>query len=249
MTPEYIYEEYRVKGRSDADIARELGKEPRFISRLRKRFGIAGRSRAEAQSLALKQGRHPHPTRGKQRPAEVRERISEGVALWWERLPADEVAAHAAKARAQWDALSDAQKENFRRQAARAVQEAARTGSKLEKYLLAELTALGYRPEFHMQFFVNERLHVDLFLPIKGVCIEVDGPTHFMDVWGEDDLAKHIARDAQKTGLVLGMGFSLIRVKHTAKSVSLKDKRQLLQKVIAALQTIQTGQVVELELA
>jgi very-short-patch-repair endonuclease len=46
-----------------------------------------------------------------------------------------------------------------------------------------------------------------------NVAIEIDGPSHFLPVWGDDALKRNQKYDQKKTGLLLGKGLSLIRVK------------------------------------
>jgi very-short-patch-repair endonuclease len=52
-------------------------------------------------------------------------------------------------------------------------------------------------------------------LPNLNIAIEVDGPSHFLPVWGEDTLNKNKQYDNKKTGLILGKGLVLIRIKQT----------------------------------
>ena len=77
---------------------------------------------------------------------------------------------------------------------------------------------------------LNERLHIDLFLPEISTAIEVDGPPHFEPVWGEEALSRTQRSDQQKTGLLLSSGFVLIRVKQI-KGLSEKYKRETLSKI------------------
>ena len=68
---------------------------------------------------------------------------------------------------------------------------------------------------FRSQSLVNTKLQIDLFIPNINVAIEVDGPSHFLPVWGEEALAKTITYDAKKQGLILGKGLVLIRIKQS----------------------------------
>ena len=84
---------------------------------------------------------------------------------------------------------------------------------------------------------LNERLHIDLFLPDISTAIEVDGPSHFEPVWGDEALSRTQRSDQQKTGLLLSSGFVLIRVKQT-KGLSEKYKRETLSKILSELKQI-----------
>jgi len=62
-----------------------------------------------------------------------------------------------------------------------------------------------------------------------NIAIEVDGPSHFLPVWGDEVLAKNIKYDQKKTGLILGKGLKLIRIKQThdfsqARSLGVYEK-------------------------
>ena len=84
---------------------------------------------------------------------------------------------------------------------------------------------------------LNERLHIDLFLPDMATAIEVDGPSHFEPVWGEEALLRTQKADQQKTGLLLSNGFVLIRVKQQ-KGLSEKYKREILSSLTKTLDGI-----------
>jgi very-short-patch-repair endonuclease len=97
-----------------------------------------------------------------------------------------------------------------------AVRATSKTGSKLEKYLLQKLLADGYKVDFHKeQTLLNTKLQIDLFLPTHNIAIEVDGPSHFEPVWGDDSLNRNKKYDAKKEGLITGKGWGLIRIKQT----------------------------------
>ena len=75
----YLTVEYVTKKRSIYDLANEKGTYPNMIRRALVRHGLGRRSKSEAQKEALKDGRHPHPTKGKARSQEERDRIRKGV--------------------------------------------------------------------------------------------------------------------------------------------------------------------------
>jgi very-short-patch-repair endonuclease len=119
-----------------------------------------------------------------------------------------------------------------------AVRESSKTGSKLENFLLYKLLECDYKVDFHKeQILSNTRLQIDLFLPTMSVAIEVDGPSHFEPVWGEDVLKKNQKYDTKKNGLILGKELVLIRIKQT-KDYSDTRARILLEKLLDELRTI-----------
>ena len=95
-----------------------------------------------------------------------------------------------------------------------AVRESSKVGSKLEKFILNQLLKDGYKVNFHQeQTLSNTKLQIDMVLPTINTAIEIDGPSHFLPVWGEDTLKKNITYDQKKAGLILGKGMVLIRIK------------------------------------
>lgn len=118
-----------------------------------------------------------------------------------------------------------------------AVRQSSKKGSKLEHFLLENLIADGYKVEFHKeQLLANTKLQIDLFLPTMSIAIEVDGPSHFLPVWGQDTLAKNQKYDKKKTGLIIGKGLKLIRIKQIhdfSKSRAALVYEQLTQAITA----------------
>jgi very-short-patch-repair endonuclease len=61
---------------------------------------------------------------------------------------------------------------------------------------------------------------VDLFLPKYNTVVEIDGPAHYIDIWGEDALARQQKDDMTKNGILMSMGFVVVRVKIMRKNIS-----------------------------
>ena len=238
ITEEFLKEEYVKNKRSFSDIAKELGTYTNKVVREARKLGIKPRDKSEAQKVALKSGRHAHPTKGKKRTGKAKEKISNSVYDFWDNMPDDDRLQRAAVARANWENMSEEQKQNFHRLSGEAIRKASREGSKLEKFLLTALTEAGIKVEFHKEhLLLNENLHIDLFLPEINVAIEVDGPSHFEPIWGEEALERTQKSDRQKNGLILNSGFVLIRVKQK-KTISEKYKRDLSTSLICKLREI-----------
>jgi very-short-patch-repair endonuclease len=211
-----IEKHYGKEQLSFAEIASMYSTYSNKIRRDATKLGIKIRTKSEAQKIALTSGRHKHPTKGEKRSDEVKQKIGRGIMESWENLTEQELNTRKAKARENWDKLSDDEKENLVHKANLAVRKSSDEGTKLEKFLLAKLLAVGYRTEFHKeQFLSNTKLQIDLFLPSINVAIEIDGPSHFSPIWGEDALSKNIKYDNKKNGLILGRGMVLIRIKQT----------------------------------
>jgi len=205
---------YCQQNKSFQDIAILCDTYANKIRRDAKKFNIPIRDKSEAQKNALKTGKHKHPTKGTVRDIETKHKIGSSIIDFWNNLDDADLERRRDLARQNWNNLSDEQKEYMQKQANIAVREASKIGSKLENFLHKELLKDGYRVEFHKeQSLLNTKLQIDLFLPTLNVAIEVDGPSHFLPVWGDDVLDKNIKYDNKKTGLILGKGLVLIRIK------------------------------------
>ena len=207
---------YLNQNKSFADIAAIYGTYANKIRRDAKKLNIDIRTKSEAQKNALSTGKHKHPTKGKERDEDTKQKIGMGVLKSWDSLSDKEIKERKEKARLAWESLDDNTKDNILKKANQAVRDASKTGSKLEKFLFKALISDGYKAEFHKeQVLVNTKLQIDIFLPTMNTAIEVDGPSHFEPVWGDESLQRNQKYDNKKTGLILGKGWSLIRIKQT----------------------------------
>jgi very-short-patch-repair endonuclease len=204
------------------------------------KYKIPIRDKSEAQKNALETGNHKHPTKGQKRDQSTKDKIGLSVLSNWKNLESAELDRRKQNAKKRWDSLSDDQKNNMIKMANSAVRDSSKTGSKLEKYLLKELLARGYKVDFHKeQALLNTKLQIDLFLPALNVAIEVDGPSHFLPVWGEDALKRNIKYDNKKSGLILGKGLVLIRIKQTS-DFSPSRAKLILDDLISHIEKIKT---------
>jgi len=226
---------YVIKKQSFQQIAEQYNTYANKVRRDAKKFKINIRNKSEAQKNALEMGSHKHPTKGTQRPQDTKDKIGKSVLNSWENLDESELNKRKKDAQNRWNNLTQDQKDNITKLANVAVRESSKTGSKLEKYLLSELLTKGYKVDFHKeQILSNTKLQIDLFLPQLNTAIEVDGPSHFLPVWGEDTLKRNIKYDNKKTGLILGKGLVLIRIKQIGDFSPSRGKMifdQLLQEI------------------
>ena len=228
MNEQSIIDLYEQDGKSTYEIAEEIGTYPNKIRRILKKHGISLKSRSEAQKNALEGGRAKHPTGGKKRTKSERIKISSSVHKYWKGMSEDEYRNRVDGARERWYAMGESERTRLSKMALEAIQKAGKEGSKLEKFLLKELTYEGYAIEFHRKGIIpNENLEIDLYIPDLKTIIEVDGPSHFLPIWGPEKLQKQIKSDAQKTGLILSKGYVIIRIKNMGDFVSLSGKEKL----------------------
>lgn len=210
----FLQEYYVDKNKSFQDIAELVNTYPNKLRRDAKKFGIKIRSKSEAQKNALNTGKHKHPTKGKTRSEDTKEKIGSSVMNSWENLSKSELKRRSELAKLNWERLTEDEKQNRLQKANIAVRETSKSGSKLERYLLENLLRNNIKVEPHKeQMLSNTKLHIDLFLSKLNIAIEVDGPSHFSPVWGQEALKRNQDYDSKKTGLLIGKGINLIRVK------------------------------------
>lgn len=233
-----IQEYYIDKNQSFAQIAESQGTYANKVRRDAVKLGFKIRSKSEAQKLALTSGRHKHPTKGEKRSEEVKQKIGKGIMQSWDNLSIEQLHERRKKAKENWEKLSDEEKADITHKANLAVRKASDEGTKLEKFLLTKLINMGYKVEFHKeQFLSNTKLQIDLFLPIMNVAIEIDGPSHFEPIWGQDVLDKNVKYDNKKNGLIIGRGMVLIRIKQT-KDYSAARAELISSRLIGQLEAI-----------
>lgn len=208
------------------------------IRRDAKKYNIPIRNKSEAQINALKTGKHKHPTKGTVRTNDTKQKIGNGVMESWNKLSETELNIRKENSKQKWDQLSEEEKKYRLNLANQAVRNSSKKGSKLEHYLLTSLVQDSYRIEFHKeQILSNTKLQIDLFIPTMNIAIEVDGPSHFLPVWGTDTLARNKKYDEKKTGLIIGKGLKLIRIKQT-HDFSKARAKILYNKLIQAIDSI-----------
>lgn len=243
-----LRKEYEVGLKSFRDIADEYGTYANKVRRDAIKFKIKIRDKSVAQKNALKTGRSQHPTQGKERSEETKNKIGTGVMTSWENLDDETLEKRKEKARQNWENLPEEVKENILHEANAAVRQASKTGSKLELFLFNTLLQDGYVVEFHKeQNLLNTKLQLDLFLPKLNIAIEVDGPSHFAPVWGEDTLKRNKGYDNKKTGLILGKGLALIRVKQS-KDFSKARATVIYSELLKCIELIQNSKNKHIEI-
>jgi len=237
-TKELFELEYNTNEKSIADIAKQYGMSNITSYRLAKTYGIKFRSKSESQKLALEKGKAIHPTKGKIRSESVKNKIGDKRAKSWKELPEDKREELSQKAKVVWQNKPQGEKDTLFKLARKGIHKAAKEGSKLELFLCQGLADAGYTVEYHKEHVLNnQKLHLDLFLPQDNIAIEVNGLSHYEDIYGKEVLTKTQRADNEKTGLVIQSGLILIIVVGT-KSSSSTNFRNLLSKLIAQIERL-----------
>lgn len=102
------------------------------------------------------------------------------------------------------------------------------------KLIMAELTLLFP----HLELKVNDRetlesgLELDIFIPAVKFAIEVNGPTHYLPIYGEAKLGEVKHRDAHKFAEAHAKGISLFVVDSSSILVRKKSDREKLVAIV-----------------
>lgn len=236
-----LVQEYEQNKKSFQDIAKENNTYANKIRRDAIKLNITIRDKSEAQKNALNTGKINHPTKGKIRPEQTKQKIGNAVLKSWESMSDTDLKKRKLQAKINWDNKTDDEKALILREANTAVREASKKGSKLEIFLFNKLLEYGYSVDFHKeQSILNTKLQIDLFLPRDNIAIEVDGPSHFEPVWGNDALKRNKKYDNTKTGLIIGKGLFLIRIKQS-RDFSKARASIIFDHLIEAINTIKQG--------
>jgi very-short-patch-repair endonuclease len=239
MNQKQIVDLYTKENKSTYEIAEMLQTYPNKIRRILISNGVEIKDKSQAQKNAIVRGTSKIPTQGLKRTHEEKLKISEGMRQSWKNMGEAEYKERVDKARSRWYDMEEVEKDRILGLAIKGVQIAGKEGSKLEKFLQKELIKEGYRVDYHKkQLIANENLEIDMSLPELKTIIEIDGPSHFLPIWGEEKLQKQIRADAHKTGLILSKGWAIIRVKNLSDTVALSTKEHLKNKLIEILTNI-----------
>lgn len=239
MNIKKIIDMYVEQNKSTYEIAMEFNTYPNKIRRLLIKNGVELKDKSEAQKNAIQSGKSIHPTLGKQRSTQEKLKISNGIKKYWEDMDDKTYETKVKQAKRRWENMAESEKTKMLDAAIKAIQIAGKEGSKLEKYLYQEITGAGYRVDFHKKYLIqNENLEIDMYIPELKTIIEVDGPSHFLPIWGEEKLQKQIKADNNKSGLILSKGLAIIRIKNLSDSVCLVDKEKLKVDLLKILATI-----------
>lgn len=203
------------------------------VRRLATQYGIPLRNKSEAIKNALENGVLQHPTKGKLRSEDFKRRISETTLNYWQTLEQTELESRQKTAKENWEKLNPNQREKFIIKGREAVRETAKSGSKLECVIADGLRAAGFNVIQHTKSLkFGEQLELDILVPEAAAVIEIDGPSHFLPIWGDEALTKTIASDMKKNGLILAAGFTMIRVKCISRTESIILQEELIARLV-----------------
>jgi len=222
-----------------------------YVNKIRRfliKNGVQIRSNAESQKLALSTGRNQHPTLGKKRTREEKSKIAMAVSKAWSNMSDEKRDEFKKGAKERWHNLPQKERDELNLAAKKGMQQAAAHGSKMEKFIQEELESLGIPVIFHKKGLVgNPNLEVDIFVPSYNTAIEIDGPTHFFPIFGQERLEKTIDSDREKIGLLIAGGLNILRIKHLSKNASLSKAKKMALAIVKFLESIESQTKAELK--
>lgn len=236
---QYLLEEFSNKKASTYEIAEKLKTYPNMVRRALTYHGIKLHDRKEAQKNALEKGRAKHPTAGTHRSLETKHKIGSGLSKTWSNFSKEKIEKIKEIRRKAWADMGEEKQKEIKKMAAEAIAKTAKDGSQLEKFLYTALITEGYKVTFHAEKIIdNKKMHVDLFLHMEGIAIEVDGFSHFYPVYGEEKLKKRIEADQRKSGLLLMNGYTVIRICNINRSNSQTQMREFTTELLKVIKEL-----------
>lgn len=243
---EWLTDQYATQNKSSYAIAEELNVNQSRVYRAIKKLGIT-RDASEAQKVSLKENRRKHPTKGKKRTDAERLAISAGKEKFLQNLDDDEKQEYkemlSAASKKYWETVDPERRQAIMKENHKRVRQTAKHGSKLERVVWNVLAQAGYNDAIpHQKGLVpNSKLEVDIWVPSLGTAIEIDGPSHFKPIYGEEKLRKTQQQDRQKSGLILGAGYIMVRIKCIKNKPSQIQLARLGEQLVEALDKISKG--------
>jgi very-short-patch-repair endonuclease len=219
-------------------LAKLTGTYVNKIKRDAKKFGVKTDTKSESQAKALRTGAISHPTMGKERSDETKDKIGKSRRETWKEMSDDER-----------ESLSKARKAQYKKQKipphlspnkATNLQKAAKFGSKIELAILQYLRDFWSCEHQAEDQLGQETYHVDIMIRELNIAIEVDGPAHYKEIWNADKLNKTKQKDERKTELITSSGYALIRA-IADKKFSKSYGEELAEKVREACVNISNG--------
>jgi len=251
-----IIDMYVEENMSTRAIADTFSTYPNKIRRALVSSGIELRSKSDAQKEALKSGRHSHPTKGKPRPEEVKDKISISLEKAWSEVSDKERSRRSALAKKQWENMPEQEKIDLRKKASEALFLTIKEGSKPERFLYEKLQQAGHEVFLHKKDMIEgKKYEMDLFLPEISTIIEVDGPQHFEPVFGEKTLREYVKHDIIKNGILIRRGYCVVRIKYLCTTFTRAAGRRLWNLVEPVVHQIenkfppQNKRLIELEIS
>lgn len=209
-----LIHEYITLEKSTSQIAKEYNTYPTTIMRLLDKYQIPKRTASESLGLAHKKGLREAPFKDGM-PEHIKNKIGASAETSWTESRKEK---QSKDMKEKWKTISEEEKQDQLTKMHQKLRITANAGSRLEKAVEIYLVKKGYIVEPHKNLLQNNKLEVDLYLSNLSTIIEINGPSHYKPIWGEEQLDAQQKADRQKRGNLLVAGFRLIIIKMVARS-------------------------------
>ena len=184
---------------------------------------IKKRSKSEAQKNYIKRT-GTHQRSGTKHTDETREQISDAMRAVYDGPEGDEIREKISQQRQEeWAQMSAAERAEILETLKSSSRAKAMSGegSNFENYLAEKLEEHGYVVEVRTKNYTpGQKFHVDIALPKEKIIIEVDGPTHWSPIYGDNELAKVQEKDKLKDNTLTAVGWNVLRVQDGSGSTT-----------------------------
>lgn len=202
-----------------------------YVFMAKNKIPMRDKSKAQKQYLS----ENDHPMLGKEHSDETKQKISKSLEGFWDGLSDQEKEAYKEKMGAawknKWASLSKKEKANIIEMLSAKSKE-TKGSSKFEKFLAQAFKDAGFIVEEKTANYTpGQQFEVDIALPQVGIMIEVDGPTHFKPIYGEEALKLQQGRDNRKNDILLGARLQVLRIRDDNGPLSAVRVRKILKMV------------------
>lgn len=184
---------------------------------------IKKRTKSQAQKNYIKRT-GTHQRSGTTHSDESKELISDSMKDVYDGPRGDEIREKISQQRQEeWAAMGPAEQAEVLETLKTASRAKAQSGegSNFENFLAEKLEEHQYVVEVRTQAYTpGQKFHVDIALPQVKLIIEVDGPTHWAPIYGDDELRKVQAKDTVKDNTLTAAGWNVLRVQDGSGSTT-----------------------------
>jgi very-short-patch-repair endonuclease len=214
LSVEFLLKHYVQDEKSTVEIAEILKCYPEEVRRALKKYNIPVRTKSSASNNFYSNG-GINSRKGYKFSSEEKERASINAKEYWLSDESQEAKNKISESsRVLWEQKDKEQRRETVSRLHQACREASKHGSKAQ-LKIAQILSSKY--EYGVLTGVTQlvgigNLEIDIAIPKNGIIIEVDGITHFEDVYSDNRYERAQEHDKKKNDVMTGAGWSVIRV-------------------------------------